>query len=419
MEAITTGKRGFYGWWLVGAIFVVLTTTAGLGFYNASVILRSAKVELDASVTVVSGATALFFGVGGVTGFALAKLMDRVDIRWFYASGAIIGGGALSGLRYVDSVLDLYVFFIVFGVAFATAGLVPSVTVVARWFEVKRSVALSIASTGLSIGGMVITPVVARLLDTRTLAELGPWMGLVWVIGVLPISLLLIRSWPADKGLRPYGAAEPTEPLAGDSARVAHVPGATFVDARRTRFFRLLAATYAVTFFAQVGALAQLFSLVSERQSTGVAASVLSILALSSVCGRLVGGVVVTRVSITAMTGSLILLQGAALAAVAVADSATGLRLAAALFGISVGNVLMLQPLLLADAFGVREYSRIYSFNQLFGTVGVAAGPFVLGFLRDVGDYRSAFLFAAACNVLAFVLFRAAGSVESAKVSWS
>ncbi|NOX31904.1 MAG: MFS transporter, partial [Actinobacteria bacterium] len=396
MEAITTGKRGFYGWWLVGAIFVVLTTTAGLGFYNASVILRSAKVELDASVTVVSGATALFFGVSGITGFVLAKAMDRVDIRWFYAWGAVIGGGALAGLRYVDSVLDLYVFFVVFGVAFATAGLVPSVTVVARWFEVKRSVALSIASTGLSIGGMVITPVVARLLDTRTLAELGPWMGLVWVVGVLPISVLLIRSWPSDIGLRPYGAAEPTGSVGG-AGEVLAVPGATFVDARRTRFFRLLAATYAVTFFAQVGALAQLFTLVSERQSTGVAASVLSILALSSVCGRLVGGVVVTRVSITAMTGSLILLQGVALAAVALADSATGLRLAAALFGISVGNVLMLQPLLLADAFGVREYSRIYSFNQLFGTAGVAGGPFVLGVLRDVGDYRLAFLFAAGC----------------------
>ena len=53
---------------MVAAIFVVLTTTSGLGFYNASVILRVAKDELGTSVTAVSGATALWRKLRGRSG---------------------------------------------------------------------------------------------------------------------------------------------------------------------------------------------------------------------------------------------------------------------------------------------------------------------------------------------------------------
>ncbi len=397
---------------MVAAIFVVLTTTSGLGFYNASVILRVAKDELGTSVTAVSGATALFFGVSGLTGFAVSRFMDHVDIRWFYAAGAVLGAASLSALRWVDSTFELYVFFVVFGMSFAVAGLVPSTTVVARWFDRRRSVALSVASTGLSFGGISLTPLVVALLDDRTLSEAGPWMGLAWFLGVLPAAWLFIRSWPADKGLAPDGEHSPPAEVAGAA------PGATFEAGRTSRFFRFMAAAYALAFLAQVGGLAQLFNLVSERQSESVAASALSILAFSSVCGRLIGGVVVTRVSTTTMTSLLVFLQGVSLAAVAMAHGAWSLRLAAGLFGISVGNVLMLQPLLIAEAFGLRAYSRLYSLSQLIGTAGVAGGPFLIGVVRDLVDYRVAFLGAAACNVVAVVLLRSAGSIDDAHAVW-
>jgi len=52
------------------------------------------------------------------------------------------------------------------------------------------------------------------------------------------------------------------------------------------------------------------------------------------------------------------------------------------LFGLTVGNVLMLQPLLLVDAFGTREYARIYSVSQLLTALGVAGGPALVGLLQ-------------------------------------
>ncbi|MCB0992970.1 MAG: MFS transporter, partial [Acidimicrobiales bacterium] len=205
VEQADNRSRIFYGWWIVGALFIVLVTTAGLGFYNASVILSAAEKELGLSTTVVSAATAMFFGVSGITGYTLAKRMDQVDIRLFYLAGGIMGALTLFGLKWVHSGPALFLFFIVFGVSFAIAGLVPSTTLVARWFEKNRSVALSVSSTGLSVGGIAITPFVGRALEDHQLADVGPWLALAWIIGVVPITWLVLRSWPADKGMKPDG----------------------------------------------------------------------------------------------------------------------------------------------------------------------------------------------------------------------
>lgn len=397
----------FYGWVIVAVVFVTLMVTAGLGFYNASVILVAARTELGASVSVVSFGPTLFFGIAGLTGFVMSRWMDRIDLRRFYILGGIGGALSLMSLRWVDSVPKLYLFFALFGVSFALAGLVPGVTLVARWFARRRSVALSIASTGLSVGGIAITPIAARLIDDRTLAGAGPTMAVGWLLGVVPLALLL-RSYPADKGLQPDGEPTPLDPI--------EPTGATFAAARATRFFRLLAVAYGLVFLAQVGALAQMVSLVSERTERPTGAAALSVLAFSSVIGRLAGGVIVTKVPARNLTAVLILVQAGALSFLAVADVRLTIFIAAAMFGLSVGNLLMLQPLLLVEAFGVKHYSQIYSYSQLIGTIGVASGPFLLGALRDLVDYRFSLLVAAATNVVAFALVIAGGSVEAAQL---
>lgn len=398
---------------MVAGVFITLLLSSGLGFYNASVILEAAKGELNASVAAVSGATAMFFAVSGIAGFVASPLIDRIDVRWFYLVGGLVGAAALASLRWVDSIAELYVFFAFFGIGFSLAGLVPGTTVVARWFHVRRSVALSIATTGLSVGGIAVTPLAARLIDDRDLAGAGPWMALAWLM-VIPLAFVLIRSWPSDVGLQPDGA--PTPPPGIEPASLA---GATFLEARGSRFFRLLSFTYALVFLAQVGGLAHLFNLATERVDKGAAAAALSTMAFASVAGRLAGGVLVTRVPIKMMTSILIVVQAGALTLIAFSSTQLALVLSAAVFGLSVGNLLMLQPLLLAETFGVKEYSRIYSYSQLFGTIGVAGGPFAIGFVHDLADYRTAMLLAASINLVALATFTVAGSVTDARATWS
>ena len=56
-----------------------------------------------------------------------------------------------------------------------------------------------------------------------------------------------------------------------------------------------------------------------------------------------------------------------------------------------MGNLLMFHPLLLAEAFGVKDYARIYGMGSLLMIFGVGSGPFLVGFIRDISSYRSAF----------------------------
>lgn len=426
VQPASTG-RVFYGWILVGAVFFILIVSSGLGFYNASVILAAATDELDASVGAVSGATGLFFAVSGLTGFAFSKRLDSTDIRWFYVAGGAIGALALLSLRLVDTVALLYVFFALFGVGFALAGLVPSTTLVTRWFHRRRSVALSIASTGLSMGGIVLTPVSAWLIHDRGLAGASTWLALFWVVGIVPIALLFLRSRPAEKGLGPDGgppaqaasAATTSTAAASNGAAIPLDEGLEFAEARRTRFFIALCFAYAMVFLGQVGAIAQLFNMVRERTDVATASTSLSVLALTSVAARLVGGAVVIRLPTKPFTAFLAVVQAGGLVLLALAGSSFTLIASAAVFGISIGNLLMLQPLLLAEAFGVRNYGRIYSFNQLFGTIGVAGGPFLLGVLRDAYDYQTAFYVAAVASFCGFVFMMLAGSTRKVQDLWA
>ena len=416
---------------IVGVVFVILMVSSGVGFYNASVILAAATDELNASVGAVSGATGLFFAIGGLTGFALAGRMETTDLRWFFLAGGITGAAALYGLRWVDSVPALYLFFALFGIGFGSAGLVPATTLVTRWFDRRRPIAISVASTGLSMGGIALTPIAAWLINRDGLANAGTLLAAMWLVGIVPIALLLVRPFPSSIGLRPDG-----EPKAADTpARATDAtadntddtdaatddgppPGASYLQARTTRFFAGLCAAYLFIFFGQVGGMAQLYNMVLERTDVATASTSLSALALASVVARLIGGVVVINVDTRLFTVVLTVLQVVALALLGLAGTAFTLVGSAVIFGMSIGNLLMLQPLLLAEAFGVAEYSRIYSFNQLIGTAGVAAGPFALGVVRDAVDYRLAFFVAAAATLSGAVALLAGGSTSSARHLW-
>ncbi len=103
------------------------------------------------------------------------------------------------------------------------------------------------------------------------------------------------------------------------------------------------------------------------------------------------------------------------LSALAFAQSPLAIYVGAVLFGLGVGNVLLLHPLLLAEVFGVRDYARIYGRSAIFIAAGNAFGPLSMGWLRDHGGgYRSAYLMAAGLNLvgLAVYVMRGASAPE-------
>ena len=101
-----------------------------------------------------------------------------------------------------------------------------------------------------------------------------------------------------------------------------------------------------------------------------------------------------------------IVIQGFGLVAIGLAHGRVPVLGAAVLFGLMVGNVLVLHPLLLAEAFGVADYPRIYARSQLVLSLGYAFGPFLLGWLRDnAGGYRTSYLVAAGLSAVGVTMY--------------
>ena len=144
-------RRVFYGWFIVAAAMVITTVTSGLAFYNLSVLLAAFVSEYGFPVSLASSATATFFVASGIGGMLAGRLVDRFDPRYVIAGGATLGAAALFSVGMLHETWQLFAFHVVFGFAHGATGLVPVTTVIARWFNVRRSLAFSIGSTGLSL----------------------------------------------------------------------------------------------------------------------------------------------------------------------------------------------------------------------------------------------------------------------------
>jgi len=407
MDEPRPAQRIFYGWWVVVASFVMLAVGSGMVFYMVGVFITALDDQRNIGVGASSTAVAVLFLVSGLAGFGVGSIIARADPRPVIALGAVIVAVSLLLLGRVTEAWQLYPVFALMGLGFAGCSLVPGTTLVTRWFERKRSIALSVASTGLSAGGILLTPLVAALIVDRGLDWATPWMALAVVIGIIPITALLFRPWPAAMNLSPDG-----DVVIADHGSGGHVTrGWVFADARATRFYRFVLIAYVFVMLSQVGGIQHLFNLIDDRAGTSAAKASIPIVAASSVVGRLLGGWIVTRFDTKTFTAMLIFVQVVALALFAVADGRTALLATTALFGVSVGNLLMLQPLILAETFGVVDYGRIYGFAQLVMTIGVAAGPMLVGLMYESsGGYLPAFLMVSGAAAIGGVLLVAAGS---------
>ena len=381
-------------WWLVIGVFLVLSVSSGFGFYNLSVYMNALAAERSFAVADLSAAVALLFVASGAGGIVVGRLIERYDVRLVMVAGAALGGLALALIGSADAMWQVYLLFALFGVGNSGVSLVPGTTVVTRWFPgANRSLAMSVASTGLSLGGVLLTPLSADVIHRLGAEAALPWFGAAFFAIIAPIALLLVRSWPA--GYRP-----PAPTALGVDAN----------DALRTRFFKGTVATYVFVLASQVGGIAHVFNHVENSADHVVASTAVSAVAVSSIVGRLLGGVILTAgFPIRPFTFANIGGQGLGLAVLGSVDAAAALLAGSVLFGFTIGNLLMLQPLLLVQAFGAQRYARIFAVANASATVGVAGGPLLMGIVHDAMNYAWAFGAAALASALAFVVFLTAG----------
>jgi MFS family permease len=389
----------YYGWKIVFTLFVTLIFCSGLGFYNHAVTLQALVSEKGLSIEIASSAVSLFFLSSGLVGLWIAGMLDRYDVRIVVCGGAFLASIALFSIRFVTTEWQVLLAYSVFGIGFAASGLLPATTLVTRWFAEKRALALSIASTGLSVGGIVITPASALLISAKGIDYSVTVFAVAYVLGVVPLAFCFLKSRPADIGLQIDGAKLEDNSLAAT--------GTLFRDAARSRYFWGLSLAYVFLMMAQVGSLAHQYGLVGEHLSGQAAALALGVIPITSIVGRLAGGFFLDRVSAPKFALTMMVLQSVSLLGLSQVTSTWAFVAGLALFGISVGNLLMLQPLLIATTYGQQDYSRIYGLSNMMTTIGIAFGPLILGLIyASNGSYSLSYLTASAAGLIGYGIYR-------------
>ena len=372
----------YYGWKIVAALLFLLTFTSGLSFYNHAIYLNALATQSNFDVSTASTAVSIFFLTGGVMGLFVARWVQEYDPRICITAGAIISFMSLSLLAYVSTVWQLFLVYAFFGTGFSASSLIPATTLVTKWFHRRSAMALSVASTGLSLGGVILTPLSAVMVESLGFKIAAPLIGVIFLVGVVPVAWMYLRESPESMGLHVDGDLPESidESVTSDPPQVIE-GGITFKEARRRKFFWGVSLAYIFLMAAQVGGIAHQYGLARELLTEAETAIAVAILPVFSIIGRLIGGWIVDRMSIRKFAISMMILQAASLSLLAGGFGIFTLFLGLAAFGATVGNLLMLQPLLIADAFGVKDYARIFSVSNLMSSWGTAIGPGVFGFV--------------------------------------
>jgi MFS family permease len=401
-------KDAFPGWWVVGGCFTILFFSSALGFYGMSVYLNAFSKELGWKISSLSIATTFFFLVGGITNMLVARLIAKFDVRILIYAGAIVGAGSLYMLGHVSEKWHLFVVYGVFAVAWSCSGLTTATTVVTRWFHTKRAPGIAAASSGLSMGGVVLTPIIKKLIDAKQMSGASPYLALIWFVGMCVPAYLLIRPEPLALNWMPDGQPKPEN-------HISELPGVSLAVATRTKFFWVVTIGYVLVMGSQVGAIQQIVKLVEERTSAGTAALATSVLSGASVVFRLVGGRIIPKFPLAKFMVFIAVMQGVAIILIGQMESTIPLMLAIGLFGAMVGNVLMMQSLLIAQRFGVKDYPRISARSGLVSLTGTAIGPILIGTIRDSsGGYTVPYLVAGCISLIGALIFTTSGPAEVA-----
>ena len=381
---------------LVVSTYLVMTANGAMFLLVVS--LKQMAGDFDWPRTVPSLAYALFFAGTGIGGIAMGYWFDRSGAGPVTLLGlAMIGTGAVL-VSSIDSRWQLY---LVYGVMIGLLGYAsiygPLSINVMRWFEHRRGFAVGVVTAGEGIGGTIWPPVFRHFNETVGWRDTYLWFGVFVLVTALPLSVVLWRRMPA----RTAGSR-------GEGGRI--VDSHTVAPATAKRAIRLSTfATQTAICLAIVGCcvsmampVAHLVAHASDLgHATARAAEMLAVALFTSTVIRLVGGALVVDrfgglVALLVFSG----LQTAALLFYAAVDGMLALYTVSAMFGIGYGGISMCYPVLVREHLPPAEAGRRLGVILLFGTLGMALGGWLAGYIFDwTGSYTPAFLIGATFNV--------------------
>ena len=391
IESFFQDKGINYGWVMVLVVFVL----SGLAFgsmASISVFLKPVSLEFGWSRGQTSFAYTVASLSSAVFGVLWGQVADKYGTKWFGFVGAICMSLVLFALSSLDSIVQFYTLYFLFGAMGSALLFSPLYANVGFWFKENPGLALGLAASGGAIGQAFIPHLSGILIESSGWKMAYVNLAVIYILISLPIAFLIKESPWRINARNQEEEEERSFPLS-EKEVVSWISVAVI--------FCCICMSIPIMHLVPL--------LTDKGFSLEFATSVLMILMICGAFGRILGGMLGDYIG--ALPGYILMSLGQTIFVVWFPHliSPASIYFLAALFGFTysgvMSSILVCTRIMVSVKFG----ARAMSLTSLFGWIGMGSGGFLGGYFFDIyGDYTWAFTFAGITgivNLFILVLF--------------
>jgi MFS family permease len=407
-----TRSNLFFGWRVVGAVFVLAMFGWGVGFYGPPVYLHAVREARGWPLALLSAAVTVHFLTGVLVIANLPSLYKRFGVSAVTKSGCIALATGVTGWALAREPWQLFLATLLSGGGWVTMGAAAVNAIVSPWFERTRPAALASAYNGSSIGGVVFSPLWAAAISLLGFPAAAVVIGLAMVATIWVLADLFYSRTPEQMGLVADGDATGVPSVSVTSPLARPLAGN---ELWRDWRFVTLATGMALGLFAQIGLLAHLFSLLVPALGAPIAGVAVGAATAAAIVGRtLFGWLMPMEVDrrLFACASYVVQIVGSLLLLAAAGNNVPLLLLGVMLFGFGIGNATSLPPLIAQVEFVKEDVPRVVPLIIAIGQGFYAFAPAAFGLIRELAPTA-----AAAPAGAAPYLFIAAAAIQGAAVA--
>ena len=355
------------------------------------------------SRTGISGAMTIGFLAMAFSSLAWGGLSDRFGPRIVVLIGAVLLVAGLYLSSVTSSLLAFQLLFGLLGGVAVSAVFAPLMAAVTGWFDTHRSLAVSLVSAGIGVAPVTMTPLAAWLVATYDWRFSMQVLAGVAAVIILPTTFLLRRPPALEQAMAAPAGGAAAAALPTDEVDRS---GMTVKQALTSTPFLILALT---NFFCCATHSGPIFHTVSYAIVCGIpavmAATIYSVEGIAGMFGRIGFGVVADKLGAKNVLVWGLLIQSIGALGFFFSSTLWAFYAAAGLFGFIYAGVMPLYAVLARENFPLRMMGTIIGGTSMAGSLGMALGPVLGGWLYDTtGSYGGLYLTSAAMGIGAYVI---------------
>lgn len=384
----------YAGWRVVCVCFVVAVFAWGFGLYGHGVYLAELQRLHGWPASLISGGASAYYLVSATLVIFISDAVTRLGPRRLMLTGAGCLAAAVALLGLVVAPWQLYAVYLLLALGVVTMHTGAITNIVGLWFDRRRGLAISLALSGASFGGILITPALVIAIERAgfKVAMLGA--AAITVLTVVPVVAVWIDRPPAPVG------------TASDRSRQSAAAASwTRPAALRSLAFWSVAGPLAMALMAQIGFFVHQIAFLEPAMGRTYAGLAIGVMAIVAIFGRVTLGAFNLRLDVRLFTAVSALSQAAALIAMTQTTNVVALFVACGVFGFSIGNLITLPALIIQREFEPASFGMLVSLSTAVGQFTCVFGPGLLGIVRDQsGSYNAALTLCIVLEVIAAAL---------------